>query len=152
MHEAAIVEWACPKVIQFGFKSYFINDGSEKRTAVCKVCSSKMSDKTTTKSNLIHHYKPSKTGTWMCLFSYLTSWLNISQKRNVKFKLCQLCQSAHTIPIRHFMGQNLFSYKKKTYSMKISTATGGWLTTADWGFGFPCCGASPPSRRIKYIY
>lgn len=57
MHEAAIMETASPNIIMFGFKDYVVDDGSKKRTVVCKVCSSKISDTATTTSNFNGHYK-----------------------------------------------------------------------------------------------
>ena len=59
-HEAAIMEVASPKIIKFGFKDSVVDDGSEKRTVVYKVCNSKISDMTTTTSNFIHHCKTHK--------------------------------------------------------------------------------------------
>ena len=57
---AGVMEAARPKMIKFGFKDYIVDDGKKKRTAVCKVCSSKISDTTTTTSNFIRHYKTHK--------------------------------------------------------------------------------------------
>ena len=57
---AAVMEAARPKIIQFGFKDYIVDDSKKRRTAVCKVCSSKISDTTTTTSNFIRHYKTHK--------------------------------------------------------------------------------------------
>jgi len=44
-----------PKIVKFGFKNYAVDD--TKRTAVCRVCSIKISDTTTKTSNFIRHYK-----------------------------------------------------------------------------------------------
>ena len=52
----AIMEGSSPKIIKFGFKEYLVNDDSKKRTVVCKFCSSKISD-TTTSSKFTRHYK-----------------------------------------------------------------------------------------------
>ena len=46
-----------PKIVKFGFKDYVVDDANKKRTAVCRVCSIKISDTTTTTSNFIRHYK-----------------------------------------------------------------------------------------------
>jgi len=45
------------KSLKFGFKDYVVDDANMKRTAVCRVCSIKVSDTTTKTSNLIRHYK-----------------------------------------------------------------------------------------------
>ncbi|KAI9538357.1 hypothetical protein NQZ68_016399 [Dissostichus eleginoides] len=46
-----------PKIVKFGFKDYVVDDANKKRTAVCRVCSMKISDTTTTTSNFIRHNK-----------------------------------------------------------------------------------------------
>ena len=46
-----------PQIVKFGFKDYVVDDANKKRTAVCRVCSIKISDTTTTTSNFIRHYK-----------------------------------------------------------------------------------------------
>ena len=57
---AAVMEAARPKIIKFGFKDYIVDENKKKRTAVCKVCSSKISDTIATTSNFIRHYKTHK--------------------------------------------------------------------------------------------
>ena len=52
---AAVMEAPRPKIIQFGFKDYIVDDSKKKRTAVCMVCSSKISDAITTTSNFFRH-------------------------------------------------------------------------------------------------
>lgn len=42
----------CLKIIKFKLKYYVFDDGSKKRTVVCRVCSSKFGDMT---SNFIRH-------------------------------------------------------------------------------------------------
>ncbi|CAB1457883.1 unnamed protein product [Pleuronectes platessa] len=54
------MEAARPKIIKFGFKDYIVDENKKKRTAVCKVCSSKISDTIATTSNFIRHYKTHK--------------------------------------------------------------------------------------------
>ncbi|KAI9542119.1 hypothetical protein NQZ68_023702 [Dissostichus eleginoides] len=51
------------KIVKFGFKDYVVDDANKKRTAICRVCSIKISDTTTTTSNFIRHYKnPTEKG------------------------------------------------------------------------------------------
>lgn len=61
------IEGASLKMLKFGFKYDIVDDSSNKRTAVFKICSSEISDITTTSSNFIHHYKTHKE-----------RWVNVS--------------------------------------------------------------------------
>ncbi|MBN3298439.1 zinc finger BED domain-containing protein 4-like [Amia ocellicauda] len=48
---------ATPKIVVFGFRDYAVDAGRNKRTAVCKVCGSKISDSRATTSNFTRHFK-----------------------------------------------------------------------------------------------
>ena len=64
-----------PQIVKFGFKDYVVDDAN-KRTAVCSVCSIKISDTTTTTSNFIRHYK--KTHRERCVNVLLARKLTLS--------------------------------------------------------------------------
>lgn len=44
-----------PRTIKFGFRDYTYT--AKKRTAVCNICSAKISDSSATTSNFIRHFK-----------------------------------------------------------------------------------------------
>lgn len=62
---------ARPRIIQFGFKGYVVDDGMKKRTVACKVCSSKISGMTTTSFNLSITTKPTKCAGFTPMFPHL---------------------------------------------------------------------------------